>query len=74
MAQIGHFCYRIDETQNLPRRRCFGSGQGDTQQQEKGITVHAACSMERCAAKRSATAANHALWDRYGHTEGAKNW
>ena len=26
--------------------------------------MYAACSMERCAAKRSASAANHALWDR----------
>ena len=26
--------------------------------------MYAACFMERCAAKRSATSANHALWDR----------
>lgn len=38
-GRVGYFCrlmlhlHRIDETQNLPRRRCFGSGQGDTQQQ-----------------------------------------
>ena len=38
-GRVGYFCrlmlhlHRIDETQSLPRRRCFGSGQGDTQQQ-----------------------------------------